>query len=67
MSCYKDIILNNSIITKYPINIKYSAQHAAASDPRFATKTAQRTKASSFAPRGQALAKARRENAELRF
>jgi hypothetical protein len=35
-----------------------AAQHVAAGDPRFATKTAQGTKASSFAPRGQALAKA---------
>jgi hypothetical protein len=43
------------------------AQHAAAADPRFATKTAQGTKASSFAPRGQALAKAQSENAGVRF
>jgi hypothetical protein len=40
----------------------YAAQPAAAADPRFADKTAQGTKASSFAPRGQALAKAQREN-----
>jgi hypothetical protein len=44
-----------------------AAQHAAAADPRFATKTAQGTKASSFAPRGQALAKAQRGNADMRF
>jgi hypothetical protein len=43
------------------------AQPAAAADPRFATKTAQETKASSFAPRGQALAKAKRVNAEMRL
>jgi hypothetical protein len=49
---------------------KKCAQHAAAGDPRFAIKTAQGTEASSFAPpasRGQALAKAQRENAELRL
>jgi hypothetical protein len=43
------------------------AQPAAAADTRFATKTAQGTKASSFATRGQALAKAQRVNAELRL
>jgi hypothetical protein len=46
---------------------KLQAQPAAAADLRFATKTAQGTKASSFAPRGQALAKAQRENAEMRL
>jgi hypothetical protein len=51
-----------SVIKKY-----LAAQHAAAADPRFATKTAQGTKASSFAPRGQALAKAQRENTDIRF
>jgi hypothetical protein len=40
-----------------------ATQPAAAADPRFAIKTAQGTKASSFASRGQALAKAQRENA----
>jgi hypothetical protein len=44
-----------------------NAQHAAAADPRFANKTAQATKASSFAPRGQALAKAQRANADMCF
>jgi hypothetical protein len=44
-----------------------AAQPAASTDPRFATKTAQGTKASSFAPRGQALAKAQRENVGIRL
>jgi hypothetical protein len=55
-------------------NVLLLAQPTASADPRFlrfakagATKTAQGTKASSFAPRGQALAKAKRENAEMRF
>jgi hypothetical protein len=44
-----------------------NAQHAATADPRFATKTAQGTESSSFAPRGQALAKAQQANAECCF
>jgi hypothetical protein len=43
------------------------AQHAASGDPRFATKTAHGAKASSFATRGQALAKAPRANVGMRF
>jgi hypothetical protein len=55
-------IIENNIVKK----ILY-AQHVAAGDPRFAIKTAQGTKASSFAPRGQALAKAPSENIGMRF
>jgi hypothetical protein len=55
------------LVYMWKMIIKKSAQHAVAADPRFATKTAQGTKASSFAPRGQALAKAQRENVGMRF